>query len=50
MTIRRSRVVASGRVVEGEPKTKAGQRTFAIDSATAGVLRSWRSTQAAERL
>lgn len=50
VTIRRSRVVASGRVVEGEPKTKAGQRSIAIDAATAAVLRSWKSTQAAERL
>jgi integrase len=50
VTIQRSRVVASGRVVEGEPETKAGQRSIAIDEATAGVLRSWRSAPAAERL
>jgi integrase len=48
--IRRSRVVAGGRVVEGAPKTKAGQRSIAIDAATAAVLRSWKSSQSAERL
>jgi integrase len=50
VTIRRSRIVASGRVVEGAPKTKAGQRSIAIDAATVAVLRSWKSMQAAERL
>jgi integrase len=49
-TIRRQRVVAGGRVVDGPPKTKAGQRTIALDTTTVAVLRSWRSTQAAERL
>ena len=48
--IRRQRVVVGGHVVEGAPKTKAGQRTIAVDAATAATLRSWRSTQAAERL
>jgi hypothetical protein len=37
VTIRRSSVVAGGRVVEGEPKTKAGQRPIVIDSTTAST-------------
>jgi len=48
--IRRQRVVVGGHVVEGAPKTKAGQRKISVDAATAAALRSWRSTQAAERL
>lgn len=50
VSLRRSRVVAGGRVVEGPTKTKAGERSIALDAATVSVLRSWRSTQAAERL
>jgi integrase len=50
VSLRRSRVVAGGRVVEGPTKTKAGERSMALDAATVSVLRSWRSAQAAERL
>jgi integrase len=50
VSLRRSRVVAGGRVVEGPTKTKAGERSIALDSVTVAVLRSWKSTQAAERL
>lgn len=50
VSIRRSRVVAGGRVVEGQPKTKAGVRTIATDAATTTVLRSWKAAQSSERL
>lgn len=50
VAVRRSRVVAGGRVVEGSTKTRAGERSIALDADTVAVLRSWRSTQAAERL
>jgi integrase len=50
VSLRRSRVVAGGRVVEGPTKTKAGERSIALDAATVSVLRSWKSAQAAERL
>jgi integrase len=50
VSLRRSRVVAGGRVVEGPTKTKAGERSIALDSVTVSVLRSWKSAQAAERL
>ena len=50
VSLRRSRVVAGGRVVEGPTKTRAGERSIALDAVTVSVLRSWKSTQSAERL
>ena len=51
-SLRRSRVVAGSRVVEGPTKTKAGERSLALDavSVSVSVLRSWKSAQSAERL
>lgn len=50
ITVVRQRTIASGRLVEGPPKTRAGHRTVSIDAGTMAVLRTWRATQAAERL
>jgi len=42
--------VTAGKVVEGEPKTKAGFRVVALDDETVGTLKAWRRTQTEERL
>ena len=48
--IRRARTSGARRVVESEPKTAAGRRAVALDSATVRVLRDWRKRQLEERL
>lgn len=50
VSLRRSRVVAGGRVVEGPTKTKAGERSMALDADTVSALRSWKAAQSSERL
>ena len=50
VSLRRARVVAGGRVVEGPTKTMAGERSIALDAETMSVLRSWKSAQSAARL
>ncbi len=50
VTITNQRTIAGGAVVEGEPKSSSGRRSISIDAATVTALRSWRRTQAAERL
>ena len=44
------RTSAGGEIVEGPPKTAAGERTIALDAATVEALRAWRTAQKAERL
>src|SRR5687767_15082913 len=50
VTITNQRAIAGGRVVEGTPKTNAGNRTIKLDAKTAAVLKAWRTSQAAERV
>lgn len=50
MTIRTQLVEVNGRVVEGPPKTKAGQRKVDLSPHVVAVLRAHRARQAAERL
>jgi len=49
VTVARTRVVADV-VVDGEPKTRAGERLLAIDPVTVSALQAWRRRQAEERL
>ncbi len=44
------RTIAGGRVVEGAPKTNAGNRSVSLDTDTVRMLRAWRAQQNAERL
>ena len=50
LTVARIRTEAGGRVVEGPPKTAAGERTIALDARTLAALRRWHAEQSAERL
>lgn len=45
-----ARVMVGYSVQTSAPKTEAGRRTLALDPATVALLRSWRATQAKERL
>lgn len=44
-----NRVDVGGRVVEGRPKTKSGERRIAIGARSVGVLEGWRLRQQLER-
>lgn len=48
--IRRSLTEVGGVLTEGEPKTRSGRRTIAIDPTTAASLKAHRKAQMAERL
>ena len=50
VTIVNQRTTASGRIVEGPPKSASGARTVALDPATVEVLGSWRRVQRAEMM
>ena len=50
ISIRRSVTEAGGEIIEGEPKTRSGKRTIAIDPASVAALRSQRKSQKVERL
>lgn len=50
VTVRTSRTVVAGEVVEGVPKTRRGYRTLPLDAALIAALRTLRVTQATERL
>jgi integrase len=50
LTITNQRTIAGGVVVEGEPKSSAGRRSVSVDAGTLAALKSWRRSQAAERL
>jgi integrase len=50
VSIHRSLTEAGGALIEGEPKTRSGKRTIAIDPASAGILKRHRKAQTAERL
>ena len=50
LTVAEPRVVVNYKVVGSDPKTEAGGRTIALDAATVDALRSWKRTQAKERL
>lgn len=50
LTISQTRTVVQAKAIEGSPKTRAGVRAVALDPETVAALRSWRATQAAERL
>jgi integrase len=50
MTITIQRTIAGGSIVEGEPKSAAGNRTVKLDARTASALKAWRTAQAEERL
>ena len=50
LTVRRSRVVVGGRVVEQEPKTKRSRRTIAMPPVLVDALRAWAVKQKRERL
>jgi integrase len=44
VAVRRTLVLAGGRVVTSEPKTARGRRSIAIDPRTVAALRSWQGT------
>lgn len=50
ITIRRAITEVGGKIIEGEPKTRSGNRTIAIDPATIGALKAHRKAQLAARL
>ena len=50
VSIRHSLTEAGGALIEGEPKTRSGKRTIAIDPASVAVLKRHRKGQTAERL
>jgi integrase len=50
LTVVRIRTEAADIVVEGPPKTAAGERTIALDADTLATLRRWRTRQKEERL
>jgi integrase len=50
VTVLTARVVAGGSAVEGPPKTGAGERTIALDAATAAALKRWKRQQNEERI
>jgi integrase len=50
LAVRQTRVDVGYEVVVSEPKTARSRRQVALDGGTGAVLRSWRATQAAERL
>jgi integrase len=43
-----TRPIAGGSVAEGEPKTRSGGRTIALDDDVVAMLRAWRAEQRAE--
>lgn len=49
LTVRSTRVQASGEVVENSPKTSAGRRVVQLDDAAVGALVAWQITQDGER-
>jgi integrase len=50
ISIRRAMTEVGGEIIEGEPKTRSGKRTIAIDPATVAALRTHHKAQVAERL
>jgi integrase len=50
VTVRRSRVLVEGKVIEKSPKSKRGWRTLPLDAGLVASLRSLHKAQAAERL
>jgi integrase len=50
LTVSHATVVADGRAVESEPKTKRGNRQIALDPQTVEALRAWRKQQLEEQL
>jgi len=50
IAVANTRTVVTGRVVSGPPKTRAGERTIAIDGGTIAALKGWKKVQNAERL
>ncbi len=50
ISIRRAMTEAGGAITVGEPKTRSGKRTIAIDPASVAALRSQHRTQLTERL
>jgi integrase len=50
VTITNQRTLAAGKVIEGAPKTRAGNRTVTVDADTVRGLRVWRKRQAEDRL
>jgi integrase len=50
LVIRQQHVEVGRDIVVGEPKTKAGARTVALDAGTVAVLKAHKAAQAAERL
>ena len=50
IAITNTRTVVTGQVVSGPPKTRAGERTIAIDGGTIAAMKAWKKVQNAERL
>lgn len=50
LTVRLTRVIVEGEVLEAEPKTERGRRTLPLDAAMLAAARRLKARQAAERL
>lgn len=49
LSVRSTRVQASGEIVENSPKTSAGRRVVQLDDAAVGALVAWQISQGGER-